>query len=114
MNVLTQNPVIANVSGTQSLEATKGNTKKQIKFFFEPSLESVLTIFENQIFGSLFRQTLHESELSHVTSRMQQMELALENIEISQKKLNKQKKLVIKRQESAKRLQRLAGISLWR
>lgn len=114
VNVITQNPVFTNVSGTQSLEATEGNTQKQVKFYFEPSLEEVLTIFENQIFGSLFRQTLHESELAHVTSRIQQMESALENIETSQKKLNKLRKLVMKRQESAKRLQRLSGISLWR
>lgn len=113
VNVITQNPVKANVSGTRKLEEVVGS-QKHVKFFFEPSIESVLTIFENQIFGSLFRQTLHESELSHVTSRIQQMEYALENIETSQKKLNKKKKLVVKRQESAKRLQRLSGISLWR
>jgi ATP synthase F1 gamma subunit len=113
VNVITQNPVKANVSGTKKLEEVEEN-KKHVKFFFEPSVESVLTVFENQIFGSLFRQTLHESELSHVTSRIQQMEYALQNIEISQKKLTKTKKLVMKRQESAKRLQRLSGASLWK
>ncbi len=113
VNVITQNPVKANVSGTSKLEEVAVN-QRHVKFFFEPSIESVLTIFENQIFGSLFRQTLHESELSHVTSRIQQMEMALENIEVNQRKLNKKKKLVIKRVESAKRLQRLAGISLWK
>ncbi len=113
VNVITQNPVKSNVSGTKTLEEVVAN-QKHVKFFFEPSIESVLTIFEKQIFGSLFRQTLHESELSHVTSRIQQMEMALENIEVSQKKLNKKKRLVIKRQETAKRLQRLAGISLWK
>lgn len=114
VNVIRQNPVVANVTGTKTLEEVKGNPKKVVKFFFEPSLEYVLTIFENQIFGSLFRQTLHESELSHVTSRIQQMETALENIENSQKKLNKRRRLLIKRQDAAKRLQRLSGISLWK
>lgn len=114
INVIRQNPVIANVSGTRDLEVGKVGERHDVRFFFEPSLESVLTIFENQIFRSLFKQTLHESELSHVTSRIRQMENALENIETSQKKLNKKRRLVIKRQESAKRLQRLSGISLWR
>lgn len=114
VNVITQNPVVSSVSGTSVLTSESNKEDKQVHFFFEPSLESVLSIFENQIFGSLFRQTLHESELSHVTSRIRQMEYALENIEVSQKKLNKKRKLVIKRQESAKRLQRLAGISLWK
>ncbi len=113
VNVITQNPVKANVSGTKKLEEVEEN-KKHVKFFFEPSVESVLKVFENQIFGSLFRQTLHESELSHVTSRIQQMEYALQNIETSQKKLTKTKKLVMKRQESARRLQRLSGASLWK
>lgn len=113
VNVITQNPVKTNVSGTKTLEEV-GESQKRVKFFFEPSIEDVLTIFENQIFGALFRQTLNESELSHVTSRIQQMEMALENIDVSQKKLNKKKKLVIKRIESAKRLQRLSGISLWK
>lgn len=113
INVIRQNPVSANVSGTRELESGEA-MRKPVKFFFEPSLEGVLTIFENQIFRSLFKQTLHESELSLVTSRIRQMESALENIEASQKKLNKKRRLVIKRQESAKRLQRLSGISLWR
>lgn len=114
VNVITQNAVVSNVSGTNELKKSGIKKEREVKFFFEPSLESVLAIFENQIFGSLFRQTLHESELSHVTSRIRQMEYALENIEVFQKKLNKNRKLVMKRQESAKRLQRLAGISLWR
>lgn len=114
VNVITQNPVVANVSGTKELQNDIAGQHKQVKFFFEPSLEEVLAIFETQIFSSLFRQALHESELSHVTSRIQQMEYALENIESSQKNLNKKKRLVIKRQEGAKRLQRFSGISLWR
>lgn len=114
VNVITQNPVSTNVSGTELLTEETATERKNVKFFFEPSLEEVLAIFETQIFGSLFRQTLHESELSHVTSRIQQMEYALENIEDSQKALIKKKKLFIKRHESAKRLQRFAGISLWR
>lgn len=113
VNVITQIPITTNVSGTKKLqETTEG--KREVKFFFEPSLKDVLTIFENEIFSSLFRQTLHESELSHVTSRIQQMEFALENIESFQKDLEKKRKLVIKRHEAAKRLQRFAGISLWR
>lgn len=114
VNVITQNPVTTNVTGTEALEKVDNRQKRQVKFYFEPSLQEVLSIFENEIFGSLFRQTLHESELSHVTSRIQQMEYALENIDSYQKDLTKRKKLVIKRQDSAKRLQKFAGVSLWR
>lgn len=113
VNVITQNPVASSITGAQALEAA-GDTRKKVRFFFEPSLQSVLEVFEKQIFGSLFKQTLHESELSHVTSRIRQMEYALENIEVSQKKLYKKRKLLVKRQEAAKRLQRLSGIALWK
>lgn len=113
VNVITQNPITTNVSGTKKLQdVTEG--KRDVKFFFEPSLQDVLTIFENEIFSSLFRQTLHESELSHVTSRIQQMEFALENINSFQKALEKKRRLVVKRHEAAKRLQRFAGVSLWK
>ncbi len=114
INVITQNPVETNVTGTGDLEKVDQAQGRRVKFYFEPSLKEVLSIFETEIFSSLFRQTLHESELSHVTSRIQQMEYALENIESSQKALIKKRKLVIKRQDSAKRLQKFAGISLWR
>lgn len=112
INVIRQDSVISNVTGRVS--AGSKSYGRQVRFFFEPSLEEVLTFFENQIFGSLFRQTLHESELSHVASRITQMEYALENIETMQKKLEKKRKLVIKRADSAKRLQRLSGMRLWR
>lgn len=114
VNVITQDPIVTNVSGSAMLEEVSEKAQAPKKFFFEPSLEEVLSIFETQIFGSLFRQTLHESELSHVTSRIQQMEYALENIEDYQKDLSKKRRLVIKRNESAKRLQKFAGISLWK
>lgn len=113
-NIITQSPVVADVTGTRSLEEISQKPAKQVKFFFEPSIESVLSIFENQIFGSLFRQTINESELSHVASRVQQMETALANIETTQAKLAKKRRLVIKRLESKKRLQRLSGMRLWK
>lgn len=112
-NVLTQKPLVSNVSGTQGLTAD-GTPAKNIKFFFEPSLEEVLELFEDQIFASLFKQTLHESELSHVASRIKQMENALENIGEYEKKLARIKKRVHKRVEGAKQIQRMAGMRLWK
>lgn len=113
VNVLSQNAIFANLSGNQGLEDEE-KAKKEVKFSFEPSLEATLSLFENQIFNSLFKQTLHESELSHVASRLKQMENALVNIETYQHKITQQRRILIKRKESSKRLQRLSGISLWR
>jgi ATP synthase F1 gamma subunit len=113
VNVLSQNAIFANLSGNNDLQNGDG-AKKEVKFSFEPSLEATLSLFENQIFSSLYKQTLHESELSHVASRLRQMENALVNIETYQHKITQQRRILIKRKESAKRLQRLSGVSLWR
>lgn len=109
VNFLSQMPVQSNVSGQRN---EKGVVKK--KFFFEPSLKEILSIFENQIFASLFKQTLHESELSHVGARIRQMETALQNINQIEGRLYRDKKLIDKRVEARKQLERLVGRSLWR
>lgn len=113
MNVLNQQALVSNVTGTQGLTSGEpGN--ENVRFFFEPSIEKVLELFENQIFASLFKQTLHESELSHVASRIRQMETALQNIGDYEKKLERLKKRAHKRMEGAKQIQRLSGMRLWR
>ena len=112
INVLIQNPNISKLSGTTNLE---NNEKvEKVHFYFEPSLQSVLQFFENQIFTSLFRQTLHESQLAHDASRINQMESALQNIQDSQYKLTREKRRIKKRVENSKQIQRLLGRRLWR
>lgn len=113
MNVLSQEALVSNVTGTSGMTSDKeGNSN--VKFYFEPSLEAVLEIFENQIFVSLFKQTLHESELSHVASRIRQMENALENIGEYEKKLSRIQRKLHKRVEDAKQIQRISGMRLWK
>lgn len=113
MNVLSQEALVSNVTGTSGMTPDKeGNPS--VKFYFEPSLEAVLEIFENQIFVSLFKQTLHESELSHVASRIRQMENALENIGEYEKKLSRIQRKLHKRVEDSKQIQRISGMRLWK
>lgn len=112
VNVLTQSASATNISGTPPI----GNVDYQptsVHFYFEPSLETVLQFFESQIFASLLKQTLHESALSNDASRIQQMELALENIEDSSLKLINAKRKIKKRVDNAKQIQRLLGRRLW-
>lgn len=111
VNFLSQVPVESDVSGTQ--REKQGQTVKK-KFFFEPTLQEILSMFENQIFASLFKQTLHESELSHVGARIRQMESALTNINQIEGKLNRNRRTLLKREEARKQLERLTGRSLWR
>lgn len=113
INFLNQNPTESDVTGNQKVDPKLPVVAKK-KFFFEPSLKEILSIFENQIFATLFRQTLSESELSNVGARIRQMESALQNIGAIEGKLRKERKVHLKREESRKQLQRLTGRLLWR
>lgn len=112
VNVLTQNANTTSVTGYTPADLDEKVEK--VHFFFEPSLKSVLQFFESQIFTSLFRQTLHESQLAHDASRINQMESALSNIQDSQFKLIREKRRIHKRQENQKQIQRMLGRRLWR
>ena len=50
------------------------------KYIFEPSLDRVIEYFEKEIFGSIFEQSMHESQLSKLASRMVNLDSAGQNI----------------------------------
>jgi ATP synthase F1 gamma subunit len=79
-----QTPVTGEVE-TQPGETTQA-TKKEA-YLFEPSLEEVLHFFETQIFSSLFSQTLSETNLANLGSRIQSMEQTIVGTEEHLKKL---------------------------
>lgn len=110
INVIQQAPSISRVSGEQ---AVSGKPKERKRFLFEPSLETVLNFFETQISYSLFRQTLHESQLSLLASRINAMEEAVTNINLRAKMLEGERRRVKRSMEGRKQLETFAGISLW-
>jgi ATP synthase F1 gamma subunit len=96
-SLLFQNPTITNLSGEDKAKQKKADDK-QVLYVFEPSIETILQFFETQIFSSLVKQTLNESELARYASRIRAMEEAMQNIDKSSKGLsyqrNKMKKLI--------------------
>lgn len=115
INIVSQAPAAADISGQQSLIPTEESedTGSQIKFWFEPSLDKILNFFETQIFSSLFKQTVHESELSRYASRIKAMEEALENIGSHVTQLGSQMKRLKNMQNNKKQLETISGMSLW-
>lgn len=113
-NMINQVPVSTEVSGAESLEIRESQDTPKTQFFFEPSLETILQFFENQVFTSLLKQVVDESELSRLASRIKSMEDSLGNIEKQEQKLKletfRSRHLI----ENSKQIQRLSGISLWR
>jgi len=111
LNVVNQEGVVSDITAQllqQSLE-----TEKRNKYVFEPSLREVLRFFEVQIFASLFKQTVSETNLASLGSRINAMETASKNTEDRMKNLLGLNRSVGKSLENKKQLQRLSGMSLW-
>jgi len=81
-NVLSQT-VIGDYIGENALEPDKQpvpgeEAGKPVDFYFEPSVEKILQFFETQVFSLLLQQTIHETELARLASRIKAMEQAIE------------------------------------
>lgn len=72
----------------KSTEISAGTTisgkvvKPKVNFLFEPNVEKILMFFETQIFGLLFDQSIRESQLAKLASRILAMDRAEENIRL--------------------------------
>lgn len=111
-NVMNQMPTASNISGGQIFGAQTREEKYQIAF--EPDIENVFQFFETQVFNNMFYQIAQEAELARHGSRIGKMEEALGNINVKERLLYNKHHTVKKRLENKKRLEGLAGISLWR
>jgi len=108
--ILAQSPAETLVTGG---DLTAKKTNKNIHFFFEPDLLSVLTYFENQIIASNFEQAVNEGYLSKFASRMISLDIALNGIDKHVKLLNLKKQKVRHYMTNKKQQDTLSGISLW-
>ena len=125
-SIVTQKEISSNISGDnpylfKDKEEKLANTdlKKDLnnpnfQYLFEPDLDNILAFFEDLIASSLFRQTVHETQLARWASRILSMEKAQTNIDMAIKKLYFSRTKIIKQNENQKQLNRLAGLSLWR
>lgn len=88
-------------------------TKKPVKYIFEPTIDDIVTFFEKGILTSLFEQTVFESGLSKFASRMISLDYAMANIKNSLKdasfKMQKLKHTTL----DAEQMSTLSGYSLW-
>lgn len=88
-SLLNQIPTEANLTGDQP-EEKQAEKQEATLFMFEPSLVKILEFFETQIFSSLLKQSINESELARYASRIRAMEEAGQNINKSMKTLSSQ------------------------
>lgn len=111
-NVMNQMPTASNISGQQIFEV---EIKEEEKYqaAFEPNVEKIFQFFEMQVFNNLFYQAVQEAELARHGSRISKMEEALGNISRGEQTLSHKYNRLKKRIENKKRLEGLAGMSLW-
>ncbi len=109
--VISQSPIITSISG-DPLPWEKGGLLA--KYFFEPSLQKIMEFFEKEIFGSIFQQTIFESELAKFAARMVSLDFASENTKSRLKQVIRESNR-IKHQEANKRqLEKFASMRLWK
>jgi F0F1-type ATP synthase gamma subunit len=116
-NIIMQKPAISTIAGhlmsDPDLTPTQPATKSTHQYLFEPSLKEIVAFFETQFTTTLFYQSIHESELARNASRVKAMEESLDNIRHNEKKLKAVQRLLRKREDNKKQLERLASASLW-
>ncbi len=109
--VVSQSPIVTNISG-DPLPWEKGGPVA--KYFFEPSLEKIMEFFEKEIFGSIFQQTIFESELAKFAARMVSLDYASDNTKNRLKQVILAKNRIKHQEENKKQLEKFASMKLWR
>ncbi|PIS23286.1 hypothetical protein COT49_00955 [candidate division WWE3 bacterium CG08_land_8_20_14_0_20_40_13] len=86
----TQTAITGNKDFSTEMTGQKiqGREYESAHYIFEPSLEKVLEFFQNQMIGSLFKQTVYESSLAQLGSRIKTMEGAFPAIKERKAKLD--------------------------
>lgn len=110
-NFIKQNATFSDISGHALTE--KIENREPVKFFFEPSLEKILEFFEKQIFASIFEQTIRESQLAKIASRLTSLDSATENIDKQLISMKNQKNRIAHQSQNRKQLETFSSSSLW-
>lgn len=110
-NFIKQNATFSDISGNALTE--KVINQQAVKFFFEPSLEKILEFFEKQIFASIFEQTVRESQLAKIASRLTSLDTASENIDKQLINMTNQKNRITRSSQNKKQLETFSSSVLW-
>lgn len=109
-NMVNQIPTMTNVSGQEILDTKDTSSESVVQYAFEPSLEQILDFFENQVFVSLFKQTVNEAELARLASRIRAMEEALGNIEKLEPQIIREGRIYKRSQQNKKQLEVMTSV----
>jgi ATP synthase F1 gamma subunit len=113
-NLVRQDATYSDISGNSfESEANTGKPRPIIKYYFEPSLAKILEFFEKQIFAAIFEQTVRESQLAKLASRLTLLDSASENISKKIDNVTIEKNIIHHQHLNKKQLETFASRSLW-
>ncbi|OGK35333.1 hypothetical protein A3A93_02890 [Candidatus Roizmanbacteria bacterium RIFCSPLOWO2_01_FULL_38_12] len=116
-NLVEQIPTDADIADILKLtpEEIKEQTgkEKQTDFLFEPSGQKIAGFIHNSVIAMLLLQTVSETHLARLASRLNAMDALLQRIDIDVKKLDSKQRRFEKSLQSIKQAERLSGIALW-
>jgi len=107
-SVVTQSPHVFEISAGTKID--ENLAKNPVTYIFEPSIEEILMFFETEIFASLFEQSVQESQLAKLASRIVSMDKANENIKEWVKDLKFEKLRIIHRDSGKKQTNMLSSV----
>lgn len=111
-SVVSQSPITTSISGDPLPSEKREITP--IKYFFEPSLGKIMEFFEKEIFGSIFQQTIFESELAKFAARMVSLDFASENTKSRLKQVILSANRIKHQEDNKKQLEKFATMRLWK
>lgn len=109
-NMVNQLPTTSNISGQEILDTKDTTSSEVVHYAFEPSMEEILDFFENQVFISLFKQTVNETELARLASRIRAMEEALGNIEKLEPQIKREGRIYRRSLQNKKQLEMMTSV----
>ena len=110
-SIVTQSPTMSDISG--NIESTQTKEEVTMKYFFEPSIEKILAFFEQEIFASIFEQTMKESQLAKFAARIVTLDTSTENIRKRLGQMIYEKNKLVHHENNKKQLQVFSSIRLW-
>jgi F0F1-type ATP synthase gamma subunit len=110
-SLVAQKAAMTDISG--NLEEINSQNKSYQKYFFEPSIEKVLAFFEQEIFTSIFEQTIKESQLAKLGARIVSLDSSVDNIRNKLIEMSQERNKLSHQESNKKQMQTLSSMKLW-
>lgn len=112
-SLVTQVPTAYNVTGYETLFQQPASEAESHEFLFEPKLDEIITFFVAQVTATLLRETLEESKLANLGSRIVTLESSRSGINQEIGRLGRVARRLKRRSDSRKQSNRLSSMRFW-